>query len=125
MGEGVARVRVNGARRRLTSRQVVRVAGVDALPVAFRRRTHHALRAEPANLAADIAAQLYARHEPSVRITEENHVGDAHLGGSRALLLTPGNRHLSTRDRAVRSARVAIGDDATGHLDTEPGPDGN
>ena len=58
MGERVARIGVDGGERGLADRAMIRVRDAKAIPEDLRRRREHPLRADAADLAADVAAQL-------------------------------------------------------------------
>ena len=60
MGEGVTGVRVGGTHGSLSRRQVVGVAGADALPVPLRALAHQAVGPETAHRPADIPSQFEA-----------------------------------------------------------------
>ena len=94
VGERVAGVRVNGAQCRLAGGQVVRVARVDAVEEALRRLGDDPSGAEQPDLAAHVTAQLDARLQPPVGMTEEHDRLHAHSGCGRSLLALAYDGHL-------------------------------
>ena len=114
--EGVARVRVHRAQRRLARGEVVGMAGEDALVVALGRLRHHPLRFALADHPADVAAQVDGRLHPAVRVPEEGDVGDPDDRGRRGLLAAAQLGDLGAAGAAVRAAGVAVGDDAVRDL---------
>ncbi len=119
MGERVAGVGVDGTDRGLAGGQVVGVAGVDEVPIAFGRLGEHALGPYLADDPADVAPQFLGGLDPPVGVPEEVHVAHADHGGGGALLVLAQRGHLHPRHGPVRSAGLTVGDDAVGDL--QPG----
>src|SRR6185437_1125724 len=115
MGERVARIRVDGGQRGFADRAVIRVRDAQPVPVDLRGRREHPLRAYAADLAADVAAQLDAGRDPTVRVAEEREVLHAELGRRGLLLGLAERAHLGARG-VVEAARVAGGADAVRDL---------
>ena len=84
-----------------------------------------ALRAHPADDAADVAAQVEGRLEAAVGMTEEGDVGDADHLRRRPLLGLADLDHRGARHGAVEATRLAAGADAVGDLDPRVGPAGD
>ena len=123
MGKGVSGVRVGGARGRFSRRQVIGVAGADALPVPVRALAHQPVGPELAYRPAHVPSQVQGRGQTTVGVTEKGDVGHPELGAGGPLLLAADAGHVRTGDRPVRAAGVAVGGDAVGDLDAgfDPG----
>ena len=117
MGEGIARVRVDGTERRLTSGEVIGVAGIDAIEVAQRRWGYDSLGSDTADDAGEVAPQLQADHQAPVGVGEKGQVGDSDGGRRGGLLDPPRLTHLLAGHRLVEAPGVAVGDDAVGDFD--------
>ncbi len=116
VGEGIARIGVHRAQRRLSRGEVVRMAREDALVIALRRLRHHPLRAALADHPGDVATQLDGRLHLAVGVAEKDDVGHAHDGGGGGLLAATQLRDLCPGHAPVRAARVPVGDDAVADL---------
>ena len=119
MGEGIARVGVDGADRRLTRGQMVRVAGVDEVPAPLGRRGEHPFGPDLADDPADVTPQLDGGVEPPVGVAQEPHIGHADLRRRGPLLALAQLGHVRSRHGAIGTAGVAVGDDAV--RDSDPG----
>ena len=122
MGEGVAGVGIDRAQGCLAGRHVVRVRGVDALPVAFRGLGEQSVRPALADHPAQVPAQIEGHLQLSVRVTQEDHVFDADLLGGCPLFALPDAADLRAGDLRVEAAGVTVGDDAVGDLQARLGP---
>ena len=88
------------------------MARVDAVPVALRRLHQHAVGADLADHAGDVAAQIERRLDAAVGVAEEVQVVHADHRGGRGLLLAALRRHLDAGHAGLGAARVAVGHDA-------------
>ena len=95
------------------------------VPVAVRRLAHEAFGPELPDSPCYVTAQLDARGEPTVGITEEDDRGHAHLACGSTLFLLAQLGHVLARDGAIRTAGIAVGHYAVRDLDTRFDPRGN
>ena len=95
---------------------MVGVARADAGPVPLGALGEDDVRLDPADLAADVAAQLLADLELAVRVAEVGDVVDAeHLAGGPLLRLADAG-DLTARHVAIEAAGVAVRTDAVEDL---------
>ena len=112
VGEGVAGVGVDRLDGGLAGGEVVRVRGLDPLPVALGRLDEHPPRPHLPDHPADVAPQVVRDGQLAVPVAEVDDVGGAPESGGGALLGAPNARYVRSWDVRVEAAGVTVGDDA-------------
>ena len=123
--ERVSGVGVHRAHRRLTDREVIGVACVDALEVSDRRLRKHDVGSKSPDFSTDIHSKFECGGNPTIGIAEKSKVPDPNCFTRRRLFALSNPCDFVAGHGGVESTGVAIGDDAVADLDALVGPAGD
>jgi hypothetical protein len=101
---------------------VIRVAGMNAIPIPLWRLNHHAIWPYLTDNADDISAQFESRSEPTVAVVKKVNVAYAQCLSCCALFGLTDARHFFARNCGVFATLIAIRANAVRNFDSQIGP---